>query len=75
MTPEMEMEIHKSLGSIGATLIRIEENLQDHKKLTKVEMDLLATRVRQVEGKINWGAGAVAVLGTLAAVIYGGWTR
>lgn len=75
MTPEMEADLQRSLGSIGATLERIEQNLQDHKKLTKKEIDLLAVRVRQVEGKINWGAGAVAVLGSIAALVYGGWHR
>ncbi len=75
MTPEMEAELHKSLGSINATLERIEENLRDHKKLTKREIDLLAARIRVTEGKINWAGGAVAVVGSVAAIIFGGFYR
>ena len=75
MTPEMEAELHKSLGCINATLIRIEQNLTEHKKLTKRELEHLTGRVRQTESKINWAGGAAAVIGSVGAIIFGGWYR
>ncbi len=71
----MEADLHKQLGCISATLVRIEEGLSEHKKTTRYSLDAMNKRVRMVEGKVNWGAGVVAVLGSIAAVIYGGWTR
>ena len=75
MTPEMEAELNKSLGSIVATLQRIEKGLDAHVVATDKKFNHMNGRVRGVESKINWAGGATAVVGGIAALVFGGFYK
>ncbi len=71
----MEAELNKSLGCIVATLERIEKNLDTHVASTDKKFNHINGRVRAVESKLNYGAGALAVLGSIGALIFGGFYK
>ena len=75
MKPEMEADLHKALGSIEATLKRIEKGLETHVAVTDKRFNHMNGRVRGVESKINWAGGATAVIGSLAAIVFGGFYK
>lgn len=71
----MEMELHRTLGKILANQESMNARFAEHFDDDKKQFAAIRNRINGVESKINYGAGALAVLGAVGAVVFGGFYR
>jgi len=67
---DRDEEIYHMLGKILANQENFSTILEEHFKDDKVQFHQIRKRIISVESKMNYAAGAVAVIGTVIAV---GW--
>ena len=65
MKPMADTEIHRSFGRVEGKIDLILAQNSAHER----RLDALDTRISKVEGRLMYGAGAIAVLSSLFAVL------
>jgi hypothetical protein len=67
---DRDEEIYHMLGKVLANQESMNDRLEEHFSDDKIQFGHIRKRIASVENKMNYAAGAVAVVGTVIAV---GW--